>query len=127
MVCNSQIHIQIEIIVEHEIVVELSGTALECPWSRFFERPGVVDATTLARLSQNSPKAAMYFPLARLSGMAARELLLVDRQRYLYLLHLGNDSYLTQLSLEWVEITADLLPEQNQRYGLVSEFIFHEC
>ena len=40
VVYNSQIHIQIAIIVEHEIIVELSGTPLECPWSRFFERPG---------------------------------------------------------------------------------------
>ena len=40
------------IIVEHEIIVELSGTPLECPGRDFLTDRGVVDATTLARLPQ---------------------------------------------------------------------------
>jgi len=31
---------KLKIMVEHEIIVEWSGTPLECPWSRLFERLG---------------------------------------------------------------------------------------
>jgi len=50
-----QIILKKKIIVEHEIIVELAGTPLECLWLRVCERPGMVDATTLARL-QNSQR-----------------------------------------------------------------------